>query len=313
VHTRRRFLQTTGAGLLGLPSLLQAQPGSDTFRFGVIADSHVIDGFYRGPESNPEDSESIFLTSERLTAARDVLNAVDPGLDLVFLVGDYFHDYPSPDLAFYFDRETRVDRAKAITDGFHAPVHAGFGNHDYAVPLVSRETSHELFRRKFGLKPYYSIDHRGWRFIHVNNFLGSTWEAGHADYNRAIGSLGEQQLLWLEAQLAERQPSFVFVHYPLSVVKPAEVLDLGLHSLLKRHADTVQRVISGHWHRWVDAGTQFGPPHLVMGATRYDPDAYLIVEVDTRRSEHRLLNIDLVEWNTHFSQPYLPGHLPGPR
>lgn len=69
----------------------------------------------------------------------------------------------------------------------------------------------------------------------------------------------------------------------------------------------MQRVISGHWHRCVDVGDQFGPPHLVIGATRYDPDAYLIVEVDAAAGTHRLLNLDLVEWNTHFSRPYERG------
>ena len=74
------------------------------------------------------------------------------------------------------------------------PVHVGFGNHDYAVPQVSREASHELFRRKLGVQPYYAVDHRGWKFIHVNNFLGTTWQAGHADYRKQVGSLGETQL-----------------------------------------------------------------------------------------------------------------------
>lgn len=288
-----------------MPSFLHAQTGTGIFRFGVIADSHVIDGYYQGPESNPEDSESIFLTSERLAAARDVLNSLDPPLEKVFLIGDYFHDYPSADLEFYFTHDTRLDRAKALTDGFRMPVHVGFGNHDYAVPKVSREASHELFRRKFGVAPYYSVDHLGWRFIHVNNFLGATWDAGHAQYNKGLGSLGEAQLLWLEAQLAEGKPTFVFVHFPLSVVQPTEVRDLGLHTLLKRHASTVQRVFSGHWHRWVDEGRTYGPPHLVIGATRYDPDAYLVVEVDTQAGTHRLLNLHLVEWNTHFSKPFV--------
>lgn len=302
---RRRFLTTAGAGLLALPSVLQAQQSRDLFRFAVIADSHVIDPFYVGPEGNPEDTETIFLTSERLAAARNAINAVDPPVDKVFLIGDYFHDYPSPDLEFYFTNQTRVDGAKALTDGFHAPVHVGFGNHDYAVPMVSRDLSHELFRRKFGLSPYYAVDHQGWRFLHVNNFLGATWDPTNPAYNKSIGSLGETQLLWLEAQLAERKPTFVFVHYPLSLIQTAEVRDLGLWSLLRRHADDVQRVFSGHWHRWVDEGRIYGPPHLVIGATRYDPDAYLIVEVDTRKGTHRMLNLDLVEWNTHFIKPFV--------
>lgn len=306
VLTRRGFIQATGAGLIAWPSFLEARSDGDTFHVGLIADTHIIDGFYRGPESNPEDTESILKAEERLTAARSVLNSLTPALELVFLVGDYFHDYPSTDLEFYFANSTRIDRAKALTDGFRAPVHVGFGNHDYAVPKVSRELTHELFRRKLGLRPYYALDHRGCKFIHVNNFLGATWEVGHARFDRSQGSLGEEQLLWLDAQLSQRMPTFVFVHFPLSVIARNEHTDLGLHTLLQRHAATVQRVISGHWHRWVDAGREFGPPHLVMASTRYDPNAYLVVEIDAKSATHRLLNLDLVEWNTHFSRPYVP-------
>ena len=225
-------------------------------------------------------------------------------MDLMFLVGDYFHDYPSADLDFYFSNTTRLDHAKALTDGFRMPVHVGFGNHDYAVPKLSRDASHELFRRKVGLKPYYSVNHRGWKFIHLNNFLGTTWDPAHSSFNRRTGSLGEEQLHWLEAELAQQMPSFVFIHYPLQLVQPAEFADYGLHPLLKKHRDTVQQVISGHWHRWFEFGRSYGPQHLVMAATRYDANAYLIVEVDTRKVVHRLLNLDLVDWNTHFSRTF---------
>lgn len=305
MFTRRRFLQTTGAGLLVWPSFLHARSDSHTFHVGLIADTHIIDDYYRGPEGNAEDTESIFQTSDRLLAARTTLNALKPALDLVFLIGDYFHDYPSADVDFYFQHTTRIDHAKTLTDGFRAPVHVGFGNHDYAVPKVSREATHELFRRKLSVQPYYAVDHRGWKFIHVNNFLGDTWQAGHASYDKRMGSLGETQLAWLDAQLSERKPSFVFVHFPLRAIVPAEYADMGLHSLLKKHAPTIQRVVSGHWHRWVDVGREYGPPHLVMAATRYDADAYLIVEIDEKAGSHRLLNLDLVEWNTHFSRPYV--------
>ena len=79
-----------------------------------------------------------------------------------------------------------------------------------------------------------------------------------------------------------------------------------LAKLLRKHRGTIQRVISGHWHRWVDAGTEFGPQHLVIGSTRYDEDAYLILEIDRRAGTHRALNLESVEWDTHFSTPW-PG------
>jgi hypothetical protein len=304
--TRHEFLRRGGAAAA---SLLLRPPSADvedtgTFHVALVADSHIIDDFYRGPESSPEDTESIFKTTDRLTAARAVINALRPKIERVFLIGDFFHDYPSPDLEFYFKNDTRIDRAKAIVDGFEMPVHVGFGNHDYALQRVSREASHELFRRKLGLAPYYAVDHRGFKFVHLNNFLGDTCARGHADFNPAVGSLGEQQLAWFEAQLEERQPTFVFVHFPLYIVKPVESRGSGLHAILKRHRETVQLVVSGHWHRWFDFGRSYGPPHLVMAATRYDPNAYLIVRIDPTRARHELLNLDLVDWNTHFASAY---------
>lgn len=58
--------------------------------------------------------------------------------------------------------------------------------------------------------------------MHLNNFLGNTMTKGHADFNTSVGSLGEEQLNWLEAELGQRKPTFVFVHFPLYIVKPLE-------------------------------------------------------------------------------------------
>jgi hypothetical protein len=304
--TRGTFLRVGGAAAasLAIRPFAHAAGGDSKFYFAIIADTHIIDPLYKGPESNREDTESMFKTEERLIAARGLINSLEPRIEKVFLVGDYFHNYPSPDIDFYFQHETRIDKAKALTDAFKMPVHVGFGNHDYSATGMSREASHELFRRKFDLKPYYSVEHRGWKFIHLNNFLGDTWSKGHARFNTNSGSLGEEQLNWFEAELRQQKPSFVFIHYPLSLVMPAEIKDYGVHALIKRHRETIQRVVSGHWHRWFEFGRSYGPQHLVMGATRYDPNAYLIVEADMKTVTHDLLNIGLVDWNTHFSSPY---------
>lgn len=301
---RRSFLQTGAVALAPFTSLQGAAADPDKFYFAVIADSHIIDDFYKGPENSPEDTESILHSAERLTAARQTINALTPAMDRVFLIGDYFHDYPSTDLDFYFKNKTRIDRAKEITDGFRMPFHVGFGNHDYAVPKITREHAHELFRRKLNVAPYYVVNHKDWKFIHLNNFLGTTWEFGHASFDKRRGSLGLKQLEWLEAELAQHRPTFIFVHFPLQAVEPSERADFGLHTLLRKHSDTVQRVVSGHVHRWIDFSDKFGPKHMAMAATRYDEDAYLIVEVDRKSATHRLLNLDLVEWNTHFSKPF---------
>lgn len=297
--TRRDWLAITGAA-----AAAPVAAASNSFRFAVIADTHIIDPFYKGPENSPLDTESILKTSDRLIAVRSHLNALRPAVEQVFLVGDYFHDYPSRELDFYFQNRTRLDLACELTSGFRMPVHVGFGNHDYDVPRSSREFSHELFRRKFGLAPYYSIEHRGVKFVHLNNFLGDTWTAGHELFNKRTGSFGLTQLEWFEAELRQKKPTFVFVHYPLSIVAPTEKADFGLLPLIKKYRATIQRVFSGHWHRWFEFGRSFGPQHLVIGATRYDEDAYVIVEMDLKQGGHRLLNIDSVDWNTHYSEPW---------
>lgn len=284
----------------------RASASPDKFYFALVADTHIIDTFYKpGSENGVEDNESILLTTPRFVAARDLINSLQPAIEQTFLIGDFFHNYPSPDYDFYFQNTTRLDNAKAITDGFKMPVHLGFGNHDYDVRNVPRDMSHRLFAAKFKAEPYSSLDYKGWKFIHLNNFLGGTQDHTSPDFNPSRGSLGEQQLQWFEAELLQHKPTFVFIHYPLDLDQPTEFANFGLYPLLIKYKETVQLVVSGHKHRWIDNGTTYGPPHIVMAATRYDPNAYMLMEVDTRRSTWRFMNSSLVQWSTHYSKPYV--------
>lgn len=307
----RRTFALRGAAALGsltVPGIWSqvAQAATPSlFHFAVIADPHVIDEFYQpGGESNAEDNESIMRTAERLTSARTLINSLNPKIEHVFVAGDCFHNYPSADYDFYFQHKTRIDIAKEMFDQFSAPVHLGFGNHDYDVPRVSREMSHRLFAQKLKAKPYSSLDYNGFRFIHLNNFTGDTWNPKSPEFNKALGSLGEEQLNWLEGLLQQHKPTVIFIHYPLWIVQPTEVHDFGLHPLLRKYRDTIQLVISGHWHKWLDFAHTYGPQHYVSAATRYDPNAYMLFEADSRKQTVRWMNADLVFWSTHFSKPY---------
>lgn len=275
------------------------------FHFAVVSDTHIIDELYqKGTENGVEDNESILRTTERLVAARTLINSLQPKIEKVFIPGDCFHNYPSADYEFYFKNRTRIDIVKDLFDGFEMPVHLGFGNHDYDVPRVSREMSHRLFAEKLMAKPYSSVDYKGFRFVHLNNFMGSTWDQSSNGFNKGMGSLGEEQLNWFEGLLRERKPTVVFVHYPLWIVAPTEVKDYGLHPLLFKYRDTVQLVIAGHWHKWVDFAHTYGPQHYVTAATRYDPNAYMLFEADSKKQTLRWMNEDLVQWSTHYSKPY---------
>ena len=308
---RRQFNLLAGASLGSLltrqlwAEQARATASPHTFYFALVADAHIIDDFYvKGSENGVEDNESILLTTPRLISARDLINSLSPAIEQTFLIGDYFHNYPSLDYDFYFQNKTRLDNAKAITDGFTMPVHLGFGNHDYDVHRVSREMSHRLFEAKFQAKPYSVLDYKGYKFIHLNNFLGSTQDRDAANFHPGRGSLGEEQLHWFEAQLQQHKPSFVFIHYPLDLDEPTEFADYGLYPLLMKYKETIQLVVSGHKHRWIDNATTYGPRHIVMAATRYDPNAYMLMEIDTKHATWRFMNESLVEWSTHYSKPY---------
>ena len=284
---------------------VSADAASRYFYFALVADTHIIDNFYvKGSENGVEDNESILVTTPRLIAARDLINSLSPAIEQVFLIGDYFHNYPSPDYDFYFKNTTRVDNAKAITDKFKMPVHLGFGNHDYDVRNIPREMSHRLFKAKYNADPYSVLDYKGYKFVHLNNFLGSTQDRSAPDFNPNVGSLGEEQLHWFEAQLQQRKPTFVFIHYPLIQDVATEFGDYGLQPLLRKYKDTIQLVVSGHMHKWIDFAHTYGPQHYVMAATRYDPNAYMLMEVDTKQGSWRFINRDLVQWSTHYSAPY---------
>jgi len=289
--TRREALRLGGLAFAG-----KAENGR--VRFAAIADTHVIDEFYQGPEGNAGDTASIRVANARFTRARDFLNGLRPALDAVFIAGDFFHDYPSADWEFYSRHRTRIDIAKSIVDGFRCPCYPGFGNHDYAVPRISREFSHRLFLEKLGLRPYYSVEVKGCRFIHLNNFLGDTWKAGHPAFRLDRGSLGTEQLEWFEAELRAGRPAFVFLHFPLLEVLALERADFGIRPLLRKYRETIQAVISGHWHRWFDAGFNHGPRHYIIGATRYNQNNYMIVDFDPRKGAHRVLNLDCFDWTT---------------
>jgi predicted MPP superfamily phosphohydrolase len=308
----RRQFTTLGAASLG--SLLvrrlwaeqvRTTASAEKFYFALVADTHIIDNYYvKGSENGVEDNESILVTTPRFTSARDLINSLNPAIEQVFLIGDYFHNYPSTDYDFYFKNTTRLDNAKAISDGFKAPVHLGFGNHDYDVRHIPREMSHRLFKAKFNTEPYSVLDYKGYKFIHLNNFLGSTQDHASSDFNPNIGSLGEEQLQWFEAQLQQHKPTFVFIHYPLIQDQATEFGDYGVQPLLRKYKETIQLVVSGHMHKWIDFAHTYGPQHYVMAATRYDPNAYMLMEVDTRRATWRFMNQSLVDWSTHYSKPY---------
>ncbi len=189
----------------------------------------------------------------------------------------------------------------------HQEVHRSLGS--WAVktfwaeePPAASTDQRERYFYIAGIADTHIIDSM---FLQLNCFLGETWNVRSAAYDQGTGSLGEVQLQWVEAQLAEGKPTLVFIHYPVWIVAPTEFKDYGLHPLLRRYRETIKLVIAGHWHKWVDFAHTFGPQHYVMAATRYDQDAYMLLEIDRTTQSCRFVNAKCVDWSTHYSRAYV--------
>jgi hypothetical protein len=283
-------------------------PDSPWITFAVVSDPHVIDDMYvPGGENGDLDNESILLTRERFAAVRDTLNGLVDRPELVLVPGDLVHNYPleTEDWDFYTTTLTRFDLAALLMGGFTSPVYWTPGNHDYAVPDVSREFSHRLFAAKFGTEPYYAVLHRGVLFVALNSQLGDTWDPASPRYDRDLGSFGAPQLAWLEGQLARGLPTILFWHYPVPNCARDEADGKDIAGILKTWPN-ILHAFNGHAHTWLRLGQAVGLPFTMAGSSRYDADNYLVVRVNRDTGEVVFDNDACIGWGTRFAEPCYP-------
>lgn len=291
------------------------------FRVLILTDTHVIGPQYVCcKENSPSDNASIMRTVERLEAVRDTVNAMSPRPVMGFLLGDVVHDaYHSGDLEFYRSTATAFSVARDLLRSFAMPIHLVFGNHDYdrdcGASTDYRDFAHQLFQEFFEQPPYQAVDHGGFKFLLTNGQLGPTWQPGHPDCGDSSGSYGREQLAWVDTQLLERKPTFVLSHYMRLVTKGSEDPEgpiADLPTLLDSH-DNVQAFLVGHTHRWLDQSAfNFGKPHWVVAATRYDADNFWVLELDPRSGSWTILDRDKIEPTSTCSETWSYGGAPAP-
>lgn len=255
-------------------------------RAAFLADPHIIGDDYQCCESPGLDTDSIYKTRRRLETARDLINGIDPPVDHVFVLGDVFHQaYKWDDVEVYATNGSAPQRAKEIFDGFDAPVHLLWGNHDYDVPEFSREFAHDLQQRMFDTPPYHRVEDRGWQFLLTNSQLGPTWDATdpmNAFLDTGTGSFGREQLAWMAEQLQRGQPTMLMFHHPLLVVQRDEDPDgpwPDVWAVIEAHRDVIEGVWVGHTHTWLDFTSVLDLPYWVVGSVRYDADNFWVHEL----------------------------------
>jgi hypothetical protein len=194
--------------------------------FVQISDTHI--GFNK--PANPD-------VAGTLARSIDIVNAMPEQPALIIHTGDITH----------LSRPAEFDLAQQLLSRLRTTeLHTVPGEHD-----TTDETVTEYFNR-FGRasdnRGYYSFDHAGVHFLALVNVL--QFKPG------GLGTLGQEQLAWVAADLKSRSastPIVVFAHMPLWTIHEPWGWGTGdadqLMNLLRRFGSVT--VLNGHIHQIV--------------------------------------------------------------
>ncbi len=220
--------------------------------FVQISDTHI--GFNK--EANPD-------VNETLTRTIALVNGMAEQPELIIHTGDITHLSKPAE----FDLAQQMLGQLRTTD-----LHTVPGEHDTADAGVSEYFSR--FGKTSGNKGYYSFDHAGVHFIGLINVL--EFKAG------GLGTLGHEQLEWVEADLKGRSastPIVVFAHMPLwTIYEPwgwgtgdsnqlmAYLGRFGSVTVLNGHIHQIVQKVEGHITFHTARSTAYPQPAAGVGS-----------------------------------------------
>jgi Icc protein len=202
----------------------------------MLVIAHVSDTHFGNDVQDP---------APRAAAVMDHLLAMDPRPDILVVSGD-IADHGLPE---------EYEQARAWLDRWGGPLAVCTGNHDVRSAFVAG----------LGVEARTVVEAAGVRFVMLDSLIDAV------DGERIDpGELGEEQLAWLDARLAEdARPSYVVLHHPpttiaLELMDPIKLRDGdALAAVLTRHAHVVATLV-GHAHT-MSATTFAGRPLLIGG------------------------------------------------
>jgi 3',5'-cyclic AMP phosphodiesterase CpdA len=194
--------------------------------FVQISDTHI--GFNK--EANPDVAGTLNQTI-------DLVNAMPDAPALIIHTGDITH----------LSKPAEFDLAAQLLSRLRtSEIHTVPGEHDTADATVTEYFSR--FGKASNNRGYYSFDHAGVHFVGLINVL--QFKPG------GLGTLGDEQLAWVAADLKHRSsstPIVVFAHMPLWTVYEPWGWGTGdaeqLLSQLRRFGSVT--VLNGHIHQIV--------------------------------------------------------------
>ncbi len=271
------------------------KPGNQTnfkthYSIMVLSDVHI---------SSDETKDN------RLT---DIINAINEGqylkLDLLVMTGDNVS-------SFYRDRNKgdsfKNNRAAKLFDimtQIEIPYYLALGNHDYKIdsdkdsdaPFSFEEidTMEVLWNKFAGIRPYYFVNHKGWKLIMLNSMRGRYLERAFDD----------EQMSWLENELKEGKPTLLFFHHPIETdnfkiwCKPKDLIspekEPEFFKLTEKYENQIKGIFVGHGHMWqYDKLYKTIPVYETDSFADNEDSPFHLVEIDTTS---KLINVSQHEF-----------------
>ena len=219
-----------GAMFLGL----QCYSSTSSLRFAQLSDTH----FYTGTDNTTY--KVIGRSGELLDDAISQINET-PNLSFVMFTGDLI-DKP-------FEKE--LSAFLPHTEKINAPWYFAFGNHDtmvggYLNPKLYMELVNKYNKNYKFEKTYYSfVPQKGYKAIVLDSII--------RDRLTSNGRLGDEQLAWLDNELAKSQKDTVLIFMHVPVLEPYvspnhRLLDADkMEAVLGKYKNPIA-VFQGHYH-----------------------------------------------------------------
>lgn len=219
-----------GAMFLGL----QCYSSTSSLRFAQLSDTH----FYTGTDNTTY--KMIGRSGELLDDAISQINET-PNVSFVMFTGDLI-DKP-------FEKE--LSAFLPHTEKINAPWYFAFGNHDtmvggYLNPKLYMELVNKYNKNNKFEKTYYSfVPQKGYKAIVLDSII--------RDRLTSNGRLGDEQLAWLDNELAKSQKDTVLIFMHVPVLEPYvspnhRLLDADkMEAVLGKYKNPIA-VFQGHYH-----------------------------------------------------------------
>ncbi|MFC1889038.1 metallophosphoesterase family protein [Thermodesulfobacteriota bacterium] len=245
------------------------------FTFAVISDTHVDEGLLNPGNYN-------------FWACANRLNGHEAPIDLVVHTGDLVNIVSSEDPEYFDSHHTEIDTFANLASRFVMPLYFLLGNHDYYVRILNRIAEDHLAMEQIwfetlGIEAWSSFEYNGVRFVLLNSM--QDYEDRLAEGDWWTGAFGDEQVAWLDDELAGGLPTLLFFHHDIEEVP----VDDPIYGVIDEHRDRIAGIFAGHNHDFT-RGTLYGVPYFSTAAIKWSAGHVHIVEFDHGMSSIRIVN-----------------------